>query len=221
MNPEKLYTHPVKMEPMRPWSDEEILAWNRLLDLADRKLNQQIARLDIPIEPSLPNQDVVTVCRLPDPPRKERLGRFYIPDAYQDKHQEAPYSFGVFLWGGPEAMDTLADQGIFPGDTIRFARFAGDEESAGRVTDAIKQVVSATQSGDIEAAAEALEAGDKDRERKKLLRVRVGEVLDSVELFERVNSPEPVLRLVREYRVVGGQMETIHRFRPVPEHILK
>lgn len=143
---------------------------------------------------------------------------------------ESPYSVGLYLGAGPKAMDILESQGILPGDYVVFARFAGDEEDAGRVQEAVhlaqkklepeiseikRAHATAKTQRELDAIKErmakledkGLEAAKIARDRTlgtvRVLRLKVHDIHGSVDLAARTFGPEPTMEMVR---AIGAEM---------------
>ena len=200
-------------EPHRPWTEEEHRAWDVLVDRAYRELRIRMRKFDVKLDHNsfLSGSDVVLVWRLPAAAEKDRTqAGIIIPETARESRQ--PHALGVYVWAGPEGTDIMAESGYLPGDIVKFARYAGDEEGTEGITSAIQ----AAASGAVDEAAKMVDVGQDALAVPKVLQLRANEINGSVDLTARVTGEKPVMRLVREYDPKGG---TLHRYRPIPANI--
>jgi hypothetical protein len=185
-------------------------AWDLLNEKAIERLKYRMEKYEPPALESWPVQDLVVVYRFPTKAtRKMTSGGLWIPDISQK--EEMPFSLGLLIGAGPEAMDVLASHGTLLGDVIRFAPLAGDEETEQRVQDAIAQVQQ-RKGTEEEMSRAALEARDSEMEKKKLLRLQVPFVHESVDLLGRLFGPKPTMEMVRHVDKNGDPQ---HQIRPI------
>ena len=183
-------------------SNELALKWDKLYQDAHATLSQRAEALGIPEPDRHPIQDLVVVYRIPN----EYRGTIAIPDEFKGRH-DSPYSIGVFMFAGPEAMDVLASHGVLPGDYVTFARFAGEEETTARIKEAVSQARSHLEAGAIVRDTRAAEES-----KKKLLKLQVPFIHESVDLYDRLNGPRPTMELVRSVDKGGN---AIHLIQPI------
>lgn len=191
-------------------------AWDLLFAAATARLEARITQYEPPALASLPCQDLVVVYRFPRDQRthfvKSEALDLIIPGKY--RKESTPFSLGLLMWAGAEAMDVLVDHGILLGDIVKFAPLAGDEEMANAVNEAMEAVAERGGS-EGEAVAAAKLARDAQMEQKKHLRLRVSDIHESVDLMERLGGPRPLMEMVR--RREGGRH--IHVIRPVINNV--
>lgn len=183
-------------------STELALKWDKLYQDAHATLVKRAADLGIPEPDRQPIQDMVVVYRIPN----EYRGTIEIPDEFKGRH-DSPYSIGVFMFAGPEAMDVLESHGVLPGDYVTFARFAGEEETTARIKDAVRGARSELEAGAIIRDTRAAEEA-----KKKLLKLQVPFIHESVDLYDRLNGPRPTMELVRSVDKAGN---ATHLIQPV------
>jgi hypothetical protein len=185
-------------------------AWDKLYARADARLRERMAEYECPEPEWVPGQDIVVVYRFPN----EYKGLVYLPEAYADGH-DAQYSIGLLLMAGPEAQDILESHGVLPGDVVKFARWAGEEEAANRVQEAKGKARQAGAS-EAEATHAAIEVRDAEMAKKKLLEFQVPFIRGSVDLKERLYGDKPTMERVR---IVTAKGEPMHVIRPVAENL--
>jgi hypothetical protein len=170
--------------------------WDALYAQARERLEERIKHYDVSMPAFMPAQDILVVYRLP-PKEKATMhkGILHIPQVAQE--EQIPYSVGVYILAGAEAADVLESHGILPGDFIKFSRFAGDEEAATRVNEAIAQAQTDRMSP-VNTERMVKQARDESLERKKLLELQVASIHGSVDLIERLYGDRPSMRMVRE-----------------------
>lgn len=189
-------------------------AWDKLYAEASRTRDQRIVEYGAPDLKWASCQDIALVYRLPSKEKaKMHKGLIHIPEVAQT--DEMPYSIGVLIWAGLEAMDVLESHGVLPGDLVKFARYAGEEEAAARAQEAVDQVHKRKGSEE-EALAAAIAAREEEVERKKLLELQVPFIHGSLDLQKRLCGPEPTMRIVRRI-APQGRVFTIE---PVVENLL-
>lgn len=188
-------------EPYRP-KEDEAWKWTAAYVAANRLLLERMKDFEIPEPTWAPAQDIAIVYRIPNTYK----GSLILPEAYDTRH-DAPFSLGVLLMAGPEATDVLESHGIMPGDIVRFARFAGEEEAVNRAHEAMSQA-----SNPEVALAAAKRVREEEMAKKKILSLQVPFIHGSVDLFERLYGPKPTMRLVRHV-LPSGKVE--HLIRPV------
>lgn len=210
-----------------PTADEmaaENAAWDLLFADAARRLGARIKEYEPPPLTGLPAQDLVVVYRFPREQEKffSKEHNWVIPDKYQK--DRTPFSLGLLMWAGAEAMDVLVDHGILVGDVVKFAPLAGDEEMAGVVNEAIAEVAKRrgrprSQAAADAAMAEAEAAAERARnellEEKKHLRLHASDIHESVDLVGRMCGDKPTMEMVR--RREGTRH--IHIIRPVVNNV--
>ncbi len=202
----------MNLRPMRTVGGSAELAakWDALYARAVETLKQRIAEMDIPHPSRLPLQDVVVAYRI----ENEYQGKMVIPDEFKGRH-DAPYSVGVLLMAGAEAMDVLESHGVLPGDFITFGRFAGDEETDARIQEAVRPRSAENPNGSsspIEAANRSREIREESLSKKKLLKLKVADVQESVDGFDRLHGPNPTMEMVR---LVDAKGNPIHVLMPL------
>lgn len=182
--------------------------WERLYAGANARLIERIARHEAPEANDFPAQDICLVYRIPNP-YKSTSG-LVLPDEFAQRH-DSLLNHGLLISAGPEAMDVLTSHGILLGDYVKFARFAGEEEEAGRAAAAIEDAKKSGATKD-EAFAAAQDARASERQRKKLLELQVPYIHGSMDLLERLQGPMRSMEMVR-VRLPGGKVE--HQIIPV------
>lgn len=206
MNLRPIKTVAAKGAELRP----EDRAWDKLQADALATLRRRMKEFEAPPFSVTPAQDIALVYRLPNDYRPDEHQGIIAPDEWKHRH-ELPFSIGLLLWAGAEAMDVLASHGILIGDLVQFARYAGDEEEASQVSEAIAKVRAkgGTESQAMEAAKQARE---KEMGKKKLLRLQAPFIHGSFDLTVRLFGEKPTMELVREVNAKG---EPVHVFRPI------
>jgi hypothetical protein len=167
-----------------------------MLKEANDRLIARMAQYEAPEPRGMALQDIVIVYRFP-PKQKEKVskGGIIIPEISQ--REPLPFSLGLLLSAGPEAMDVLLSHGTLPGDIVRFAPLAGDEETMTRVDEAV-ELAKSRGANDEEQVAAAMAARDADMEKKKLLRLKAPDIHESLDLLERLYGPIPTMEMVRD-----------------------
>jgi co-chaperonin GroES (HSP10) len=201
-------------------------AWARLYQKANVLLAQRLKENDLADIEYAPGGDTVVIYRLPErtadvrtasgiviatPEENQTFGRAVKDGQWQPLPMSAdsPYNVGLLLATGPEAADILEGKGFFPGDYVVFSKFAGDEETVGRVNEAIK--MAASQGATKEEALEAAKAlRTRLSEKKMLLRMRAHDLQASHDLATRLYGESPELELVRQVTETG----VLHIYRP-------
>ena len=130
-----------------------------------------------------------------------------LPDRYKEGH-DAPFSLGILITAGPEAMDILESHGVLPGDYVKFARFAGEEEDAGRIARAVNAAT-----GPIDAERRRDRLMDEHMAKKKILELQVPFIHGSVDLLDRLEGAKPTMEMVRE--IHGNRV--VHMIQPILE----
>ena len=184
-------------------------AWDRLYEKANETLKARIEEHGIPLPDTHPAQDLVLAYRIPN----EYQGRLHLPETAAA--HAAPYSIGVLLLAGAEATGVLESHGILPGDYIQFAKYAGDEETAARVNEAISGW-SKEGMGPEYIQRKAIQLRDDEMKKKKLMRFQAGLIHQSVDFLERRLGEKPTMRMIREVSAKG----VLHIIEPVVENIL-
>lgn len=164
--------------------------WDRLYGDAHARLMARIEEHGIPMPPWAPAQDICVVYRIPND--YQSPNGLILPEAHAENH-DSPYSLGVLLMAGPEASDVLESHGVLPGDYVKFARFAGEEEEAARIHEAIAK----RATGPAHASALANAIRNEAIGKKKLLELQVPFIHGSVDLLERLYGPTPTMEMVR------------------------
>lgn len=185
-------------------------AWDELYRQASERLVRRMETLKVPEPTTFPRDDVSLIYRLPN----EYKGAIEIPEQFRHRH-DAQYSVGLLLCMGLDASMRLEADGFLPGDYVQFARYAGEEETAARVAEAIKK---AEEEGLSQQHAERLgkKVRDEETSKAKYIRVQVPLIHQSVDLAERLRGPTPTMRLVREV----GPKGAVHVIEPVIENVL-
>jgi co-chaperonin GroES (HSP10) len=182
--------------------------WERLHEEAAQLLAERMEQHAAPTPPDHPVQDICLVYRIPNP-YKSTSG-LVLPEQFSQAH-DTVLSHGILLSAGPEAMDVLTSHGILIGDYVKFARFAGEEEAAGRVEEAVREVA-ARGGTQAEGVAVAARTAEEERQKKKLLEIQVPFIHRSVDLQERLTGPRKRMEKVR-VRLPNGAVE--HQIIPV------
>lgn len=211
----------MNLRPIKVVSDhvgnraKDVGGWAKLYEQAHERLLARIKEYDPPPLASVPAQDCVTVYRFPTKPKAtETEGGILIPDAHQK--EQTPFSAGLLICAGAEALDVLASHGILPGDIVRWAWLAGDEEDVKRVDEALAEAA-ARGLGESSMRRVAMKARDDEMAKKKLLRLKAPDIHESVDLLERLYGDKPTMEFVRE---VSPNGDFTHVIRPVIENLL-
>lgn len=204
----------IRMDGQLP--TQEDLAWDVLHERAFSRLADRIEMYAPPEMRGISIQDVVIVYRFPSKQRKHFIEKYdiIIPDKYRT--EELPFSIGLLMCAGAEAMDVLASHGVLIGDIVRFAPLAGDEETEERVQEALQQAAMAGKNP--EQTFEAVKkARDEEMEKKKLLRLKAQHIHESIDGLERLYGPKPTMETVRRVEKNG---DPIYVIRPVIANLL-
>ncbi len=165
-------------------AEAEAAAWDVLQDEALARLRERIREHGAPPPPYAPIFDNVFVYRFPsNEDNTKTASGLHIPDIAREEVE--PKSHGLLLAAGLEARDHLRTHGVLVGDIIHLGRFAGWERLA--------------------------ESEKSGKGRKKLLQLRVQDVLGSEDLDERLNGRKPTMRI--EYRLYDDT--GMHVIRPI------
>jgi hypothetical protein len=203
---------PVKVES-RGADPAQVAAWSKLYQQAHERLLHRIEEFGIPELVSVTAQDCLIIYRFPVKPTAQFTeGGLEIPQVAQVA--ENPYSSGVLLFAAAEALDVLASHGVLPGDIVRWAYLAGDEEDTKRVNDAIEQARDAGH-GPARVSKIAIQTRDQELAKKKLIRLKTPDIHESVDLKERLFGERPTMELVCEM----GPKGAMHVIRPVIENL--
>lgn len=183
--------------------------WAALYASAHETLLARIEKHHIEFEVHYPYDDICVVSRMPTAEQeKVSPGGIIIPDVAQTAAM--PYSIGVLLYAGMDALDKLTTMGILPGDYIKFAKYAGDEEAVSRV----KGVIDKGEKKGVppaKLAEEAIAVRNEEIAKQKVLDLQVMEIHGSLDLAERLYGDTPTMEIVREERAKGP----IHVVRPI------
>jgi hypothetical protein len=184
-----------------------------MLKEANDRLIARMAQYESPEPRGMALQDLVIVYRFPSK-EKEKFKRIEGTDkvihfADISQKEPLPYSLGLLLAAGGEAMEVLLSHGVLPGDIVRFAPLAGDEETAARVDEALERALEANpRATEEEQMAVQRAARDADLEKKKLLRLKAADIHESLDLLDRLYGPAPTMEMVRDI-AKDGSAETL------------
>lgn len=197
-------------------------AWDALYRRAAETLKKRMEEHGSPRPTWMPVQDLCQVYRLPNEYKPMSGTRddggtwmIHMPETSQDKH-DIPYSVGILISAGPEALGVLESHGVLPGDYVLFAPYAGEEQMESRIAEAIDKARDRGASPE-EAAQVSQQVRDAEMAKKKLLRFQVPFIHGSVDLLERLYGETPTMELVREVNAKGGPE---HVYVPVIENLI-
>lgn len=183
--------------------------WAEIYARAHATLLERIEKHRIDFDVHYPYDDICVVSRMPTAEQeKVSPGGIIYPDIAQTAAM--PFSIGVLLYAGMDALDKLTTMGILPGDYVKFARYAGDEEAVARVRDSVR-TDEKKRTPPEKAAANAIATRDAEIAKQKVLDLQVLEIHGSLDLAERLYGSTPSMEIVREQRAQGP----IHVVRPI------